>query len=129
MPENGCTNVKPDTDAGYVAVTRLSVIEVGEYEGVVRISRRGVPNRLSGAPPARKLARCLPPSSNPARTHYRAEGSTAAVDRRWEYRDHWSRLAGASSPTNSTPGWSSPGSFMRAGVNGGYGGHRAVGAI
>src|SRR5215469_10562481 len=40
MPENGCTNVKPDTDAGYVAVTRLSVIEVGEYEGVVRISRR-----------------------------------------------------------------------------------------
>jgi hypothetical protein len=66
-------------------------VGVGEYEGVVRASRRVFQILLSDAiTPDRCLeAYHLPP--DPVRTHHREKGSAAAVDGRRQRRDHRSR--------------------------------------
>ena len=90
-------------------------IGVGEYEGVVRGFPARVPNTACRGSHTRTLPRSLPSSSDSARTHRRAEGSSQAVDRRWECRDHRSRSAGTRNPgASSTPHRLSPGRFMRA---------------
>ena len=88
-------------------------IGVGEYEGVVRISRRVfqilVPETLTPE-------RCLESYHlHRTRLDRRTEGSPQAIDRRWECRDHRSRSAGtASSGALLTPHRLSPDCFMRA---------------
>jgi hypothetical protein len=90
-------------------------IGVGEYEGVVRVSRRTFQILLPEAPYTRTMPRSLPPSPNPARTHSRAESSAAAVDRRRQRRDHRSRSERTRRPGASrAPHRISPGCFMRA---------------
>ncbi len=57
-------------------------IGVGEYDGVVRVSRR-VFQILPDAPCTRTLPRSLPLSPDPARTHRRANGPSSSLDRGW----------------------------------------------
>jgi hypothetical protein len=69
-------------------------IGVGEYEGVVRVSRRVFQILLPEAPTPERSVEGYYNSPDPARTHRRTEGSPQAVDRRWKCRDHRSRLPG-----------------------------------
>jgi hypothetical protein len=50
-------------------------IGVGEYEGVVRVSRRAFQILLPEIPTPERCLGSLPSSPDPARTHRRAEGS------------------------------------------------------
>lgn len=89
-------------------------IGVGEYEGVVRISRRVFQILLPEAPTPERCLEAYPPP-DPARTHRGTEGSPQAVDRRGQCRNHRSRFAGTVCPgASSAPHRLSPGRFMRA---------------
>jgi len=74
-------------------------IGVGEYEGVVRISRRVFQILLPETPTPERCLEAYQPQ---------------AVDGRWECRDHRSRSAGTRGRTGSAPDWLSPGRFMTA---------------
>jgi hypothetical protein len=88
-------------------------ISVGEYEGVVRVSRRVFQILLPETPTPE---RCLESYHlHRTRLEFIAERK---VRRRQLTDDATSRslvaICGSGSPTNNTPDWLSPGDFMRA---------------
>src|SRR5215469_6591406 len=88
-------------------------IGVGGYQGVVRVPRRVFQILLPEAPTPERCVECF--HLDRTRLEFIAERKVRRrLDRRWQRRDHWSRFAGASSPTNSTPDWLSPDGFVRA---------------